>query len=219
MRRPRSSTVRHGRARAGVVVVVFVAALVTGAACRFQPNHPSWIEAQGQARGVRVGAWARGALTIGTDRHLWRYPGEWSRPWLPEGPPQELRALAGSPTAVYGVLADGQVARYQDGAWAPYAGSIGWGASDVSASEDGVVLVVVSGHVRRVDGLELRDTVCPALAAAGVASLGLERAFVLDGDGALYDGGPGRCDHVDAPVRLVRIAANGRRLVAVGADG
>jgi hypothetical protein len=216
VRSPGSPTARH-LARAGVVA--FGVLLVAGAACRFQPNHPSWIEAQGQAQGARVGAWSGGALTIGTDRRLWRYPGEWSRPWLPEGPQQELRALAGSQTAIYGVLADGQVARYQGGAWAPYAGSIGWGASEVSASEDDVLLVIVSGHVRRVDGLELRDTVCPAIGAAAIASVGPERAFVLDGEGALFDGAPGRCDRVDAPVRLVRIAANGRRLVAVGADG
>jgi hypothetical protein len=217
VRSPGSPTVRHGLARAGVVA--FGVLLVAGAACRFQPNHPSWIEAQGQAQGVRVGAWSGGALTIGTDRRLWRYPGEWSRPWLPEGPQQELRALAGSPTSIYGVLADGQVARYQGGTWTPYAGSIGWGASAVSASEDDVLLVIVSGHVRRVDGLDLRDTVCPAIAAADVASVGLERAFVLDGEGALFDGGAGRCDRVDAPMRLVRIAANGRRLVGVGVDG
>ncbi|HSZ83727.1 MAG TPA: hypothetical protein VLA14_15685, partial [Polyangia bacterium] len=105
MRRPASPIVHPGLVRAG-----FVAACVL-LACRFQPNHPSWIEAQGQAQGARVGAWSGGALTIGTDRRLWRYPGEWSRPWLPEGPQQELRALAGSPTSIYGVLADGQVAR------------------------------------------------------------------------------------------------------------
>jgi hypothetical protein len=187
--------------------------------CRFLPNHPYWIEALGGGQGTRVGAWPGGALVIGTDQRLWGYPGAWSQPWQPQGPAQSLRAIAASQTAVYGILADGQVARFVGGTWTPYAGSASWGASELAATEDDRVLVVVGGHVRLVDGVELKEAGCPSVAAVAITAPHADDVYVLDAAGALYHGAAGRCDPVDAPPRLQRIAAASGRLLGVGVDG
>jgi hypothetical protein len=183
------------------------------------PSHPYWIEAHGEVPILRVGAWPGGALAIGTDRHLYGYPGAWSRPWLPQGTPQELRAIAASQTAVYGILADGQVARFAGGTWTPYAGSVSWGASEIGATEDDRLLVVVGGHVRSVDGVDLKEAPCSSVISVVVAGARGDEMFVLDGEGGLHHGEAGRCEPVQTPVRLQRIAAASGRLLGVGADG
>lgn len=207
------------RFQAAPAAVLTLLAVAASASCRFLPNEPYWIEPHGTAQGVGVTAWPSGALAIGTDRHLYRYPGAWSRPWLPHGPTQNLRAIAASRVAVYAILDDGQVARFADNTWTPLAGSASWGASGLAATEDDRLFVLVGGRARLVEGVDLKEGPCGSLVGTSISAVGSDDLYVLDAAGNLHQGRSGRCDRVDAPVPLQRVAATKDRLVAVGKDG
>jgi hypothetical protein len=213
--------VRAPRARPAFAFATALLLSMSGSACRILPEHPYWIEALGHATGSSVGAWTGGALTIGTDRHLYAYPGQWSRPWLPSGPPQELRAVAASRVAIYGILGDGQVGRLAGELWTAYPGSVAWGTSSLSATDDDRLMVIVGGHVRLVEGVDLKESVCASLPGAVIALAGIkvDEAYVLDEHAVLHHGAGGSCDAVATPKPLQRIAATGGRLVGVAQDG
>jgi hypothetical protein len=193
--------------------------LVALAGCRIKSGQPYWLETHGHAVAIRVAGWPSGALIIGSDRSLWSYPGPWSNPWVAQPHTRELRSIAASDSAGYALLSDGEVARFVGGRWKPYEGSQTWGASDIGVTEDDRLLVIVGGKLRAVERGELKDLGCDAVNAVAVAGTHADEAFVLDGDGALYLSRQGRCDKLDAPVRLQRIAARPNRLLAVAFDG
>jgi hypothetical protein len=187
--------------------------------CRIQSAAPYWLETHGHAVGLRVAGWPSGALLIGSDRQLWSYPGPWSNPWVMQPRLHELRAIAASDSAGYALLSDGEVARYAAGRWKPYDGSQAWGASEIGVTDDDRVLLIVAGKLRALERGELKALGCDAVVSVAVAGTHSDVAFVLDRDGALYQSTPGRCDKIEAPARLQRIAARSNRLLAVGVDG
>lgn len=199
-----------------LVVALFVSALT--ASCTFMPNEPYWIEAFGQGQASRIAAGPVGGVIVGTDAHLYTYPGPWGRPWVQQGA-QGLRAVAASQQSIYGILDDGQVARFARGGWVPYAGSSSWNASEVLASPDDRLLVVASGRLMQVDQGELKETECSELNGVAAAGVRDNEAFVIDQIGALYLGRSGQCVKVESPVRFRRIAARQGRVVGVGVDG
>jgi len=188
------------------------------AGCRIKSKEPYWLETHGHALGNRVAGWAFGALLLGGDRHLWGYPGTWSNPWLPKAQTRPLRAIAASNSVAYGLLSDGQIARF-NGGWSPIEGSAAWGVSELGITADEHLLVIANGKLRVVDHGELRALACDAVNASVVAGTQGDDAFLLDQTGALYLNADGRCDKLDAPSRLQRIAAGPDRLLAVANDG
>jgi hypothetical protein len=186
--------------------------------CRIKSKQPYWLETHGHALGNRVAGWAGGALLLGGDRHLWGYPGPWSNPWVPKAQTRPLRAIAATDSVAYGLLSDGQIARFT-GAWSPIEGSAAWGASELGITEDEHLLVIANGKLRVFDHGELRPLACDAINASAVAGTQGDDAFLLDQAGTLYLNADGRCDKVDAPSRLQRIAARSDRLLAVTVDG
>ncbi|HEX3850122.1 MAG TPA: hypothetical protein VHW01_04100, partial [Polyangiaceae bacterium] len=103
---------------------------------------------------------------------------------------------------VYGLLADGTVARFTGSSWSPQEASAGWNASELSVTEGDQLLIIANGRLRAVSHDEPRTLSCdarPALVA--VAAVAANEAFVLDQAGALYFNSNGSCDPVPAPVR------------------
>lgn len=206
--------------RAPLLSAFALLAALAASGCRFSPNHPRWVETHGTAIAARLTAWPSGVLAIGKDGRLYGYPGGWSQPWVPQGPPQTLRTIAASEKAVYGLLPDGQVARFAGGTWTPYAGSATWGATEIGATEDDQLLVIVGGHVRAIEGVELRETGCSAKTSVSVASPRAGDVYVLEASGAIHHAqGGGACEPLQAPARMQRIAAAGGRLLGVDTDG
>jgi len=165
-------------------------------------------------------------LLLGGDQHLWTYPGNWAQPWVPKEQSRNLRALAASSAAVYGVLTDGRVARLNgswspssSGSWSPIEGSASWGASELGVTEDEHLLVIANGKLRLFEHNALRTLDCDAIDPVAVAGTVGDGAFLLDSAGTLYFNGDGRCDKVPAPAPLRRIAASSGRLLAVDTDG
>ena len=150
---------------------------------------------------------------------MWGYPGPWSNPWIPRAQTHSLRAIAAANSVAYAVLSDGQLARFNGGGWAPVEGSAAWGISELGMTEDEHVLVIANGKLRLVDHGQLTPLACDAIAAGAVAGTRGDDAFILDQAGVLYLNADGRCDKVDAPARLRRIAARSDRLLAVTVDG
>jgi hypothetical protein len=186
--------------------------------CRIRSKEPYWIETHGQALGNRVAGWAGGALLLGGDRHLWGYPGPWSNPWVPKAQTRPLRAIAAANSVAYGLLSDGQIARFSGG-WAPLEGSAAWGTSELGMTEDEHLLVIANGKLRAVDHGDLRALGCDAVNGSAVAGTHGDDAFLLDQAGVLYLNADGRCEKVDAPARFQRLAARRDRLLAVAVDG
>ena len=187
--------------------------------CRIRSKDPYWIEAHGHALGTRIAGWALGVVMIGTDQHLWGYPGGWNNPWEAREQSRALRAVTGAHTHVYGLLADGRAARFSGSHWIPIEGSQAWNASEISVTDNERLLVLTGGKLRVATRGELSPLACdehPDLVA--VAALSPDSAFVVDQSGSLFFNGDGRCDPVPAPVRLRRIAAISTRLVAVAVD-
>lgn len=198
-----------------LLLLVFVS--VQG--CRIRSKDPYWIETHGHALGSRIAGWALGVVMIGTDQHLWGYPGGWNNPWEAKEQSRALRAVTGAHTHVYGLLADGRAARFSGSRWIPIEGSQAWGASEVSITETEHLLVIAGGKLRATTRAELSPLSCdehPDLVA--VAALSADSAFVVDQSGRLFFNGDGRCDPIPAPANLRRIAATSNRLVAVAAD-
>ena len=192
--------------------------LFGSASCRIRSKEPYWIETHGHALGNRVVGWAGGALLLGGDSHLWGYPGPWSNPWVPKSQTRPLRAIAGANSVAYGLLSDGQVARFTGG-WSAIEGSAAWGASEIALTDDEHLLVIAAGKLRLFEHGELKPLACDALAGVALAGIHGNEAFLLDQAGALYLNADGRCDKISAPTRLQRIAARSDRLLAVAVDG
>ena len=199
---------------------MFFLIALSSSGCRIRSRAPYWIETHGTALGSRVVGWSYGALLLGGDRHLWGYPGPWANPWVAKEQSRSLRAITAARANVYGLFADGQVARFNGGSWSPLPGSANWGASELGVSEDDHLLVISGGKLRAFAHDELRPLSCDAVPnLAAVAATHDDEAFVLDQAGALYYGGASSCDPVQAPVPLTRIAARGARLLALARDG
>lgn len=185
--------------------------------CKFMPNRPYWIEAFGHGQANRITAWPAGAVVVGSDGHLYTYPGPWARPWVGQGG-QRLKAASASQNAIYGLLEDGQVARFAHGSWTPFEGSAAWQASEVAATQADRVWVVSEGKLREVSGA-LKTAECAELTdAAAVAARG-DEVFVIDHAGVLYRGHDAHCGPIHTPVPLRRVAATAGRLLGVGTDG
>lgn len=193
--------------------------VVAALGCRFMPNHPYWIETLGRPQGIRIGAWPGGALAIGTDSRLYGYPGPWSRPWAPQGHPQEIKALSASQTAVYAILSDGQVARFANDRWTPFAGSAAWGAAEIAATEDDHLLVLAGGKLRRADAAGLKEVLCETVVGVSIAATRGDEAYVVDQAGEVHRSAARNCAPVEAPARFLRIAATTTRLLGVARDG
>jgi hypothetical protein len=208
------------RARRRGLLLAAAVALAAGAVtgCRFMPSGGHWIEAHGHGQGSRLAAWPAGVTLIGTDARLHQYPTDWARPWRAQGP-QEVKALAASSSALYALTPAGEVARIVNGQWAPVAGSVTWGATNLGASPDDHLFVVVGGHLRRVDAGELRDAPCGNLAVSAVSPVGNDEVYVVDGTGGLYRGVGGSCAPVPTPGPVRDVASFGGRQVAVTSDG
>jgi len=196
------------------------------AGCRIKSKAPYWIQTHGGSLGGRVVGWEGGALLLGGDQHLWCYPGTWATPWVPRDQSRALRAIAAAKQSAYGLFTDGRVARFSGGwsptsggGWSAIEGSAAWGASELSMTDDGHLLLIANGKLRVLEGGALKSLDCDALDTVAVAGTHGDGAFVLDAAGALYFNGAGRCDKINAPVPLQRIAANSDRLLAVAVDG
>jgi len=182
------------------------------------PNEPYWIEGFGAGQALAIAAWPHGALAVGTNTVLYTYPGPWAQPWVQQ-PSPALKAIAASQSIVYGLQSDGQVARRIGSQWHPFAGSAAWNAQDIGVTEDDRVLVVAGGALRAVEGGQLKDTLCASITVASVAGVSGDEAFLLDQSGALHRVAGGRCERVETPVAMQRIAATTGRLLAVSVDG
>jgi hypothetical protein len=193
--------------------------LLASAGCRIRSKAPYWIETHGHALGPRIAGWSFGVLLLGGDEQLWGYPGPWADPWAAKARTHSLRAIAASNSNAYALLRDGAVSRFNGGSWAPFEGSQNWGASEIGATEDDHLLLVIGGKLKMFDHGALKPLYCDAIDSASVAGTHGDEAFVLDQSGALYFNAEGRCDRIAAPARLLRIAARPNRLVAVAADG
>jgi len=187
--------------------------------CRFMPSGAHWIEGHGEGRLVHLAGSPAGVLGIGEDTHLWAYPVEWSRPWVQRDAAQELRTIASSPVALYAIVKSGEVVRVVDGRWTTFAGSIGWGATSLGASEDDRLFIVIGGRIRRVEGVDLKEAPCDGVSAAVVSGVRGDEIYVVDAAGALHHGTPTSCPIVPTPTPVRDVAARNGRLIVVATDG
>jgi hypothetical protein len=193
------------------------ALLAAAAGCRFMPKDGHWIEAHGTARAKRIAGAPTGVEAIGMDDALYLYPTDWARPWRALGG-QQVKALAASSAAFYVISNGGEVVRIVNGVWSPLAGSVAWGATTLAASPEDKLYVVVGGHLRRVEGADLRDAPCGDVKVAWAAARG-DEVYVLDGAGTLFRGAPGACAQEATPGPLQDVSAFTDRLVAVTRAG
>jgi hypothetical protein len=202
------------RRRLGLVAV---AALVF-CGCRFMPKGAHWIEGHGGGRALRIAGRPAGVMAIGMDGTLFSYPTDYAHPWRLEGP-QQVREIASSLVALYAIGTGGDLWRVSGGQWAPYAGSVAWGATAIAASDDDHLFVVVGGKSRRVDGSELKDAPCGDVAATAMAAATADEIYVIDASGGLHHGVASGCTLVTTPGPLRNVAVSVGRLVVVTTAG
>jgi hypothetical protein len=217
--RRRMLTARMSTLRLSSFRSVFFLIVLASTGCKIKSSAPYWLEVHGHAVGVRVAGWPSGALLIGSDRHLWEYPGPWSNPWVPQAHTHELRAVAASDSSGYALLSDGEVSRFANGRWRSFEGSQAWGVTEIGATEDDTLLLIARGKLSVFEHGALKELSCDAVTGVAVAGVQGEDAFLLDQSGALYLNSQGKCDRIAAPTPLARIAARPNRLLAVGTDG
>src|SRR5450432_3147133 len=201
----------------GIFASAFVGLNAVG--CRFMPSGAHWIEGHAEGHLLRLAGSPGGVLGMGLDMRLWVYPGEYARPWAPREGSQEVRTIASSPVALYAIVKNGEVARVVDKQWTTYAGSVGWGATALGASDDDRLYVVIGGKIRRVEGVELKDAPCDGVSAAVVTGVRGDEIYVVDTSGALHHGTPGNCPVVPTPTPVRDVAARNGRVVVVATDG
>lgn len=189
------------------------------AGCRIRSNEPYWLEAHGNGVGYHVAGWTAGALVLGSNQQLWSYPGPYARSWAAQPQTHSLRSVAAGSDVAYGLTLDGEVGRLERNHWRLLEESKGWGVSEVGATDDDHLLVIVAGKLRAVDRGELQPPSCAAITSVAVAGVHGDQAFVLDQTGDLYLNADGRCENIPAPTKLRRIAAKPGRLVALAQDG
>jgi hypothetical protein len=214
LRRMKAATTPRRWALAGALLA---ALLGLAAGCRFMPQGGHWIEAHGSARAKRIAGAPSGVQAIGMDDALYLYPTDWARPWRALGG-QQVKALAASTAAFYVISNGGEVVRIVNGVWSPLAGSVAWGVTALAASPEDKLYAVVGGHLRRVEGADLRDAPCGDINVGRVAARG-DEVYVIDGAGTLFRGTAAGCMAASSPGPLRDVAAFTNRLVAISRDG
>src|SRR5450432_1260480 len=201
------------------IVGIFGIFGLSATGCRFMPSGAHWIEGHAEGHVLHLAGSPGGVLGIATDTRLWAYPVEFARPWAAREGSPELRTIASSPVALYAIVKSGEVARVVDNQWTTYAGSVGWGATSLGASDDDRLFVVIGGRIRRVEGVDLKDAPCDGVSAAVVTGVRGDEIYVVDTSGALHHGTPGNCPVVPTPTPVRDVAARNGRVVVVATDG
>jgi hypothetical protein len=191
-----------------------------GASCRIRAGTaPYWQETHGESSFKSLAATQKGAIVLNREGNaLYRYPGEWGRPWVEEA---RLVAsiVAGSPTAIYVFDERGGIRRRASGSIRSYSGSNGWKVSALTASETDALYVVSEGRVRAVREDRLSEELCPGRDAKVIAASGDEVVWVVDEGGNLLRADRTTCTPVDAPAALTAVSAFGAALSVVNRRG
>ncbi len=192
--------------------------LGTGA-CRFaRSDAPEWIEAHGRGQLVAIAADFEGAIAVGGNRRIYRYPGGYGQPWQ-ERFQQDAALIAAADGVVAWTGLDG-VVRISDNGGAPreIPASGAWQASALALGPRGALYVVSQARAVPVVGDRLGEAICDGAPVRTIAA-GSPGVYLVRDDGTVTLQRDKECQPVEVPFQVTSLAAADADLAAIDQHG
>jgi hypothetical protein len=172
------------------------------AGCRIREPGPRWVEPHGQGQFKAIAASSRGLTALGKTSGVYRFPGDFGRPWVPIWHGVAIGVAATDVTS-FGLTATGELWRLDRSAslWR----TLPPGATALYRGANTDLLAVVDGHLVRVGDSSLEKFAC-AFAVRSASSQG-SKTYVVKADGSVWLAEGERCDPVDIGGAVDELAA------------